>query len=559
MPKYLKNEDGAASLVVLLAFIALLVFLLITNTFNFKDTLFSVLFPKPHSHAATPVFESVNNGYGTFKAGNWPGSNWRPYSDNSPFNQILPASPKLDPNSAAIVSRMFAGKPNQIAVGTSTVNAKDYDHPLYFSQPTDPVYTIACTQYGTNCAIKGAQVRIPVGAKPANGSDRHMTIIDQSTGVEWDFWQADIPSGIGGPLSISWGGKTDIKGSGITGDATAALFGLAAGNVRAKEWENGEIDHALFITLSCDNGQIVFPATGHGLKCSDVTNSAPMGARFYLDMTDDEINALSEPSWLKTIHKTMAHYGMYFGDTAGANATWQFKTESGATYTSFGYSDPYIAFAQKVGAQPWAGYYLFHIEGIDYANKLKMVDPCVTQVGTADCLPPASPMPLPSSPGTVSSGVNLVKNPGCEIDTSNWGGYQASLSRNTNFAHSGVASCQVSLSTGNVDTMDDSPDSVSYPKQGDTYTATAWVRSDNAVGKPVYLYIRQRGGTKATSNARSSVVYLSTSWLPLKAQAVVDAPDRTSLDVYIEQDSGVSRNSFQVDDISLVNGSGVTP
>ena len=54
MPKYLKGENssiGAVPILILLASVGLLGFLLISNTFNFRDDLFSLLYPKPSSKA----------------------------------------------------------------------------------------------------------------------------------------------------------------------------------------------------------------------------------------------------------------------------------------------------------------------------------------------------------------------------------------------------------------------------------------------------------------------------------------------------------------------------
>lgn len=53
MPKILNEKGLAAPLLILLSTLAVLVLLLITNTFEFKDRLFSALFPKPPSQAAS--------------------------------------------------------------------------------------------------------------------------------------------------------------------------------------------------------------------------------------------------------------------------------------------------------------------------------------------------------------------------------------------------------------------------------------------------------------------------------------------------------------------------
>src|SRR5258708_4041866 len=63
----------------------------------------------------------------------------------------------------------------------------------------------------------------------------------------------------------------------------------------------------------------------------------------------------------------------------------------------------------------------------------------------------SSLFPKPSS----QAATNLVKNPGCEVDTNGWLGYHANLSRTTYSVHSGVASCRVSYSgSGGYYTLD---------------------------------------------------------------------------------------------------------
>src|SRR3990167_6584437 len=54
MPKYFKDQGGALPILILLAAVGIIGFLLISNTFNFRDNLFSQLFPKPSSYAAKP-------------------------------------------------------------------------------------------------------------------------------------------------------------------------------------------------------------------------------------------------------------------------------------------------------------------------------------------------------------------------------------------------------------------------------------------------------------------------------------------------------------------------
>ena len=131
-------------------------------------------------------------------------------------------------------------------------------------------------------------------------------------------------------------------------NATAAHFGLAAGVIRPSELAAGEIDHALFMVVKCTSGTSVYPAgPGVGSACADKTNAPAMGQHFFLEMTDAQIEALSVPSWQKTILRAMARYGLYVGDTGGSG--WGIQFESGSSFTSFGQADPWVG----LGGEAW--------------------------------------------------------------------------------------------------------------------------------------------------------------------------------------------------------------
>jgi len=329
--------------------------------------------------AALPSF-GCDASWGQFGPDNLPGACWRPYSDASPFNRPLPANPRLATDSQAMVDTMTGwGAPEEPYFGAADTDA-DWNHPYYFSKPTDPVFTVHCTQSWGTCAVEGMQVRIPDAARPAGGSDGHMAVIDQAGGWEYDFWQVTSKPKGGGRLTISWGGRTAIGGAssdGLGSDATAALFGLMAGIIRYPEMASGTINHALFLIIKCSRGK-VYPAQGLGAQCSD-GHAPAMGQHLYLAMSDDEIAALNAPDWQKTILRAMAHYGMFVGDTGGS--PWGVEFESGSTYTSYGQADPWVAWAkQQPGETDWNGdAYLPRISGVDWSSRLKVVDPCVDQ------------------------------------------------------------------------------------------------------------------------------------------------------------------------------------
>ncbi len=262
----------------------------------------------------------------------------------------------------------------------------DYGHPVFYSNSSDPVYTVKCEQWVSSCEVHGQQVRIPRGARPAGGGDGHLTVIDQGTGTEYDFWQVRPIPAEGGTLSVSHGGITRIDGDGTGSNATAAHFGLAAGIIRGEEMIAGEINHALFAQVKCSSGGSVAPAAPgtSGAPCSQFglpTENAPsMGTRLWLSMSIAQIDALPVPSWRKTLLRAMARYGVIVGDTMGGNSSWGVQAESGESFTSFGMEDPWDRLGAQVGAPAWKGGYVFDVNsGVDWSRYLKVVDPCVSQ------------------------------------------------------------------------------------------------------------------------------------------------------------------------------------
>jgi len=307
----------------------------------------------------------------------WPAACKRPYAATSPFNRPIPANPRLSPRSAAMVSWVTGlGPPNNLVAGTADTTL-DWGHPTYYSTASDPLFTLKCTEPWGRCMVAGMQIRIPDAARAAGGSDRHMTIVDPS-GWEYDLWDVSSKPVGGGILKFAWGGRTRIDGDGRNSDATASRFGNLAGMIRAQEMQAGRIDHALFMTIDCDNGGFVYPATKNSRICAAPTNAAPMGSRFQLNMTAAEINALAVPAWKKTILRAMAEYGMYFGD--GGSRTWGLMFESGSTFTSFGYKDAMETFGAANKVPMWQGDYVFDLKtGVNYAGRLRVLDPCVAQ------------------------------------------------------------------------------------------------------------------------------------------------------------------------------------
>jgi hypothetical protein len=302
------------------------------------------------------------------------------------MNRPIPSNPRLiDGNQArsdAIRDRVLGDISVVDQVGNLSTNPSGTTgEPTYYSRGSDPSFTLHCTLYA--CSLEGASIHIPAQAAPeggwnaAPGADRHMTIIDQSTGWEYDLWQVKgsaLPTP-NGTLQVSSGGKSRVDGDcagvaalGTTcgvGQGTAAHFADTAGRLRAEELQSGHINHALLVAIDCDSATIVYPANGHGQSCAYAhstdpnkdpanpmfadpanpqnVNAPPMGALLQLDMTAAQIDALPIQPWKKVFLHAIAEYGMYFGET-GAHGLFSIETESGNQYRVFGANDPWYTY-----------------------------------------------------------------------------------------------------------------------------------------------------------------------------------------------------------------------
>jgi len=366
---------------------------------------------------ATLVACSSSGSYGqgapahATRSNHWPGGHYRPFSRESVFNQRLPRdiqTAEIDPNSEAEVAQILAYgglAPLNIAADPG---ATDYTYPYYFASASDPAYQIRCTAaYGGTahphaCSVASRPIHIPVGALPENSggtreaSDHHLAIVDEAAGMEYDFWGAEVPSGKGGPLTISWGGEGPLEGNGITGfGATHADISLRIGVVRPADLLAGEIPHALQFATYCAGTQAVrsgvfpFAAIISDFPCPNDTAGAPLyGTRLWLDLSDTEIAALHVPRYLRVMYTALAHYGAFLSDAIGCQCPSLFPAEGGLTYTAMGAPNPWAEVAAR-DAIPAVGLpahrrYSFPMNppaeaGLDLAAHLHVLAPCVTQ------------------------------------------------------------------------------------------------------------------------------------------------------------------------------------
>ncbi|MGB2710612.1 MAG: hypothetical protein WBC33_03785 [Conexibacter sp.] len=330
-----------------------------------------------------------------FGVDRWPGADWRPYADSSPFNQPIAARVRVHPRSRAIVARLLSWGPPASLVAGANDTPDDYAHPTYYAKSTDPLYRLRSTHSWSRSPIDGARIRIPSAARPASGGDGHMTVVE-SDGWEYDFWRVSTKPRGGGTLRYEIGGRIRIDGSGLRAKGTAAGFGNLAGIIRAPELAAGRIDHALFLVVRCtsrdrsfgygvqrrhQDGSFVYPASAGAARCgSGDADAPPTGARLQLAMSDAQIDGLALPAWKQAILRALARYGGYVGDTGGPG--FGVMIESSTTYTAFGRPDLLLRFAQQRHAtgldavDEYFGRYTFDLaDGVDWARYLRVVVP----------------------------------------------------------------------------------------------------------------------------------------------------------------------------------------
>jgi hypothetical protein len=316
----------------------------------------------------------------------WPSRCWQPYARDSPFNRRLPVRPRVLPDSAEIVRGLLAQGP----VADLVISARpggDYYHSLHWARKGDPMYTVHCMHPGWGrCVVEGERVRIPTQAQPASGSDGHLAVLDRDTGWEHDFWQVHPRSPEGGVLTVSWGGRLRLTGDGRGGDATGSRLGLVAGVVRSQELLAGRVEHALFLVVGCTSAAVVYPALGQAGTCPPGQRGPATGQYLRLAMTPAEIDQLHLPPWKTALLRAMAQYGGFVGDTGG-NEAFGVQLESPRSWTGYGAADPLLPLVRRLVKTRDSGvtrsadgsYRLALGVGVDWVNRLEVLDPCVAE------------------------------------------------------------------------------------------------------------------------------------------------------------------------------------
>ena len=247
----------------------------------------------------------------------------RPFAADSPFNQPIRTSPRVDAKSASMVA--YASRTGQL-----NANMSAYGVPIFTATSTTPGYTVPCRMSGTwgTCPFSGRSMRIPLNAHPSPGSDGAMVVVGSTTNSVDEYWQA---SSSNGGWIASWGAINSLTGSGWGGSSTGAGASRLAGVIRVSEIENGLIDHAL--VLQTDNvcrGTVRAPAIktdGDSARADCI----PEGARLQLDPAVKVDSIVGITAGERIVARAMQKYGGYVIDRAGTPMSVSFERTADAT------------------------------------------------------------------------------------------------------------------------------------------------------------------------------------------------------------------------------------
>ena len=258
------------------------------------------------------------------------GGAWRPFSDSSPWNTPIPASPELEANSAQLVANFIASSPFGPHLD---VNIATFSVPLYWadaSTPTYPVYASIGGE-GWNGVPSTLAVPIPAGATPDPQTDHHMLVISPDRTKEWGCYDMSYSASATPNWQANLCATADLTGTGVrtpapqanpwwmAHGARACGFPLVAGLIRVEEIQAGRIDHALVIAYpGIQPGHFTPPAsTPSAIGNAPGGVGVPCGGRFQFDPSVD-VTTLGLSRADTIVMRALQEYGAYVGDYSGA-------------------------------------------------------------------------------------------------------------------------------------------------------------------------------------------------------------------------------------------------
>jgi hypothetical protein len=289
----------------------------------------------------------------------------RLFAPNSVWNAPVPDTAPLDPSSAARVAAFNSEIGAEIGHATGPwINETSFSTPFYTVPADQPKVRVVLDAGAWGAALQRALdvgVPIPVGARPAEGTDGHLTVYQPASDTLWEFWKAvrmndgwhaswggsmrDVSKSPGYYTSRSWAGLSGSEG--WNWGASATSLPIVAGTIMIDELRRGRIDHALALDVP-DACATIFswPAqrTDGTLRTRDCM---PEGAHLRIDPAVD-LSTLRLPRITRILARAAQRYGVIVRDRTW-HATGFFAEDPGPTGTD-PYSGPNGLYG---GLRPW--------------------------------------------------------------------------------------------------------------------------------------------------------------------------------------------------------------
>lgn len=275
-----------------------------------------------------------------YSISNWPGPDWHLFSDTSPWVAPLDKT-NIDPMSDVYIASLVADGPPAPAGPRQLAG---WGFPLYFGRERDPLYRIELleTHFRFERRIDGASIHAPRGMQPSDLTDRVAYVIDQTDGFTYRFQRAVIDDAE--RTITAWRSyRLKTYGHGFR-SAKEPPTGMLP--IRPEELAAGYVNHTVGLHARCLSGQNVAPyadSVTEGRACAegDAETRLSMGHVVFLDLTHEQIDALSIPTWQQAICKGLADHGALVG--FNGSRSWSLTFEAPQDRTAFGHPDPYEA------------------------------------------------------------------------------------------------------------------------------------------------------------------------------------------------------------------------
>ena len=255
----------------------------------------------------------------------------RLFAADSIWNAALPADARLDDSSPARVSALTQEIASEVDSGIGPwISEREYSTPIYTVPAATPQVAVTLDTGSWGDPLRtalAAGVPIPDSARPAPGSDGHLTVYQPATDTLWEFWRAiRRPDG----WHASWGGAMrnvsaspgyydDASWTGLDArqgwnwGSTATSLPVAAGTVTIAELRRGRIDHALAMAVP-DTCEKLFSWPAQRTDgSSDAPDCLPAGAHLRLDPKLD-ISRLGLPRVTRQLARAAQRYGIVVRD-----------------------------------------------------------------------------------------------------------------------------------------------------------------------------------------------------------------------------------------------------